>query len=165
AVVSQIAVYNRILSAAEIGELTAKADLEAAIAKYESLTMNNYTFASWTAAQSAYGAAIVVDANAAATQAEVRQAAVALWAALDALKGLEFDRGSQPASVTIRKGMKYQINIQSNNPDTLFYISSNANATVDANGLVTAVKTGSAVITVIDSWAQQYFTVTINITS
>ncbi|MCL2747893.1 MAG: Ig-like domain-containing protein, partial [Oscillospiraceae bacterium] len=68
-------------------------------------------------------------------------------------------------SVVLRKGMTYQININTNNLENIFYVSGNANATVSPTGLVTAVKTGTAIITVIDAWSQQYFTIAINITS
>ncbi|MCL2747601.1 MAG: beta-N-acetylglucosaminidase domain-containing protein [Oscillospiraceae bacterium] len=150
---------------AEIYTAYDRKSLAGAIAKYESLANIDFTADSWAAVQAPYAAAVTVNANAAATQNAVSQAAQALWGALNALEKVSFGYNGQPASVVIRKGMKYQINIETNNPDMVFYVCSNANATVDANGLVTAVKTGSAVITVIDAWAQRYFTIAINITS
>ncbi|MCL2747465.1 MAG: discoidin domain-containing protein [Oscillospiraceae bacterium] len=142
-----------------------KTALAQAMAAFEGLAGSQWTPATWAVAQAAYGAAALVNGDFVVEQADVDAAAQALWDALDDLEGLVFDRGGQVASVVIRKGMKYQLNIDSSNPETIVYLSSNANATVDANGLVTAVKTGSAIITVLDVWAQQYFTISINITS
>jgi len=139
--------------------------LKAAVASFNALAPNNYTSASWASAEAVCGDAVLVVGNDDATQAMVDAATEALLDAIDDLVEIDFTYGNQPASAVIRKGMKYQINIETNNPGMIFYVSSNANATVDANGLVTAVKTGSAVITVIDSWAQKYFTIAINITS
>ena len=142
-------------------------DLVAAMKAFEALNQFDYTPESWALAdpESAYAAALAVYNDPYAKQAALPGPTQDLLDAIDALVPLEFSIGSQPVSVVLRKGMTYQIKIESNSPTTLFYISSNANATVSATGLVTAVKTGSAVITVIDVYAQKYFTVAINISS
>jgi len=144
-----------------------KTSLQQAVAAFQALpAANTFTAPSWEDAVSAYGDITndhLLDDYIA--QSTVDKVANALWDALDGLEVIDFDFGTQTASVVIRKGMKYQLNINTNNEGMVVYVSSNANATVDANGLVTAVKTGSAVITVIDVWAQRYFTITINITS
>jgi|GEM_PF-6429098 len=142
-----------------------KAGLAAAIAAFEGETETKWTIDSWVAAKEVYLAACDVFADDEATVAGVAEATSDLWDAIDALVRLVFDIGSQPTSVVLRKGMTYQLKIETNNPATVVYLSSNANATVNGTGLVTAAKTGSAVITVIDVYAQTYFTVTISITS
>ncbi|MCL2747210.1 MAG: Ig-like domain-containing protein [Oscillospiraceae bacterium] len=142
-----------------------KAALRDAILAFEGLVVNDWTPASWAIAKAAYDEAVLVFADGDATQEEIDDAKDALLGAIDDLIPLVFTIGGQQPSVVLRKGMTYQLNINSNSPTTVVYISSNANATVSATGLVTAVKTGSAVITVIDVLAQAYFTVTINITS
>jgi|GEM_PF-5462634 len=139
--------------------------LAAAMAKFKALNQSDWSSGSWADAVSAYDAAALLYADEGAQVGEVRDATQALLDAIDNLAPVLFEYGSQTSSVVLRKGMTYQIKIDSNNQDMLVYISSNANATVNANGLVTAAKTGSAVITVLDVWAQKYMTITINITS
>ena len=140
-----------------------KAGLAAAIEDFGTKNQALYTPASWNAAVAACAAAEIAFADPNILQAGVDAAAKALNDAIDAL--LIFNIGSQPVSVVLRKGASYQININTNSPGTVVYLSSNANATVSPTGLVTAARTGSAVITVIDVLAQDYFTITINITS
>jgi len=126
---------------------------------------NRYLSASWAAAADARLQVQDVYDNQDATTAQVEQALGDMFEAIANLEEVIFGLGSQPASVVLRKGMTYQININTNNLENIFYVSGNTNATVSTTGLVTAMKTGSAVITVIDVWAQSYFTITINITS
>jgi|GEM_PF-858241 len=148
-----------------VGEPSDKTALKAAMDAFVALSHTQWTQASWAIAEAAYDEAAIVYGNPAITQDMVNAATAALLAAMDALEAYTFSPGGQSASVVLRKGMTYQINITTESPANVFYVSSNANATVSATGLVTAAKTGSAVITVIDVWAQSYFTVTINITS
>jgi len=139
--------------------------LHDAMKAFEALSQFDYTPETWAVAEAAYGAAVAFLGGSDPKPIDQYPLADALLDAIDALVPLEFGAGSQPVSVVLRKGMTYQLKIESNSPSTLFFISSNANATVNATGLVTAAKTGSAVITVLDVYAQRYFTVTINITS
>jgi len=139
--------------------------LHDAMKAFEALNQFDYTPESWAVAEAAYNAAVAFLGGSDPKPIDQYPLADALLDAIDALVPLAFGIGSQPVSVVLRKGMTYQIKIESNSPSTLFFISSNANATVNATGLVTAAKTGSAVITVLDVYAQRYFTVTINITS
>jgi len=140
---------------------TNKTALAAALDVNETL----YPPAQWETAAEARAYAQVVNDDVSAVQQEIDEAAALLNAAIDKLDPLTFGLGAQTASVVLRKGMTYQINIESNSPTTVVYLSSNANASVDQFGKVTALKTGTAVITVLDVYAQRYFTVTINITS
>ena len=139
--------------------------LEAALARLAALVPSQWTPPSLAAIQPVVLQTQGVYDDPGATQLEVDAAAVALNEALDSLVPIVFNYGTQPASVVLRKGMTYQININTNNPENIVYISGNANATVSPTGLVTAVKTGTAIITVLDVHAQLYFTIAINISS
>ncbi|MCL2747889.1 MAG: hypothetical protein FWE59_04460 [Oscillospiraceae bacterium] len=125
-----------------------------------SLSESTYTAMSWAGAWAYYASTedLFVDGSV----AEIADAV----AKLSDYQDLKiFNIGNQPQSPVIRKGMTYQIKINSNSPETVFYVASNANVTVSPTGLVTGVKTGTTVITVIDVLAQEYFTVNINVTS
>ncbi|MCL2747627.1 MAG: endo-1,4-beta-xylanase [Oscillospiraceae bacterium] len=137
--------------------------LAAALGAAAGLAPTDYTEGSWGVLQDAVGYANGVAAW--TSQQMVDDAAGAIQSAISNLVAATFGLGNQPPSVVLRKGMSYQLNIDSNNHPSLLYISSNQNATVSATGLVKAEKTGSALITVVDVWIQQYITITINITN
>jgi len=140
--------------------------LSGALGRFGALSPSDWTIPSWAAAQIILSQAQAVYDAPGASQEEVDAAAAALHDAIDnILDPLLFGIGGQPASVVLRKGMKYQLHIETNSPGTVVYISSNVNVTVSDTGLVTAVKTGSAVITVIDVLAQKYFTIVVNVSS
>jgi len=144
---------------------TDKSALAAAIADFTGRSETGYTPESWAPVLAVYNEVLPVYDDPDSVQSDIDDATELLEAAILTLVPLQFEIGNQATSVVLRKGMTYQINIDSNSPTTVVYMSSNANATVSSTGLVTAVKTSSAVITVIDVYAQRYFTVTINITS
>ena len=101
-----------------------------------------------------------------ASQAQVDAATDALKAAIDALEVAVLDFGAgQPAALTLKRGQVYQIKITSNNKSEILFFSANGNVSLSPAGLVTGVKPGIAIITVVDTWSGQFFNIVINVTN
>ena len=167
--------YNAILYTADtvgntswreiVVEVVDKAGLLAAIAEYDA-SKNKYTIDSLAGIGADYEAAIDVLGDLDATQDQVNAATKALLDAIDGLVEAVLDFGAgQPAALTLKRGQVYQITISSNNQSEVLFFSANGNVSLSPTGLVTGVKPGIAIITVVDTWSGQFFNIVINVTN
>ncbi|MCL2747513.1 MAG: glycoside hydrolase family 3 C-terminal domain-containing protein [Oscillospiraceae bacterium] len=137
------------LNTIQLNYAVVKTELADAIGDFEAL--NPYAWMgtdSWDDAVEAYEAALAVFDDDDATQAEVDQATADLLDAIDALV-VPFVKllPGQPSTAPLRVKQTYQITLDSNLNDLVFFSSNSANVTVSATGLLTGVKAGLAVIT------------------
>ena len=109
---------------------------------------------------------MIVYTDGEALQPQVDAATQALNAEIVALVEAKLDFGAgQPAALTLKRGQNYQIKIDSNNKSEVLFFSANGNVSISPTGLVTGVKPGIAIITVVDTWSGQFFNIVINVTN
>jgi len=127
-----------------------KSALADAIAQFEALNPYDWMGTdAWDDAVDAYEAALAVYDDPAATQAEVDKATADLLAAIAGLVDKPYARAAhnQPTTVPLRVKQVYQLNIETNVNDLVFFSSNSANVTVSETGVITGVRAGLAVIT------------------
>jgi len=137
--------------------------LGALIDEFLALSPLGYTAESWEAAWAVYEDAQAVFDNLASTQAQIDAAWQALRDAIDALDAFELSFGNY--SVTLRRGMTYQIDIDPAFVSRFVFIPMKVLVTVSDTGLVTAVSTGSVAVLVVDTLKGTMVTITFNISS
>jgi len=148
------------------------AALMAALNKFNDLIESKYTEETWAAAAEAADIAeglmeaLLEDSQ--VTQEEIDDATAALVEALEGLIEVVITRylrlgAQQPANVTIRRNITYQISVDTNSIGLMYVSSMPTVASVSAVGLVTARSAGISIIRVVDIESGQAVNLVVNV--